>query len=168
MSLPRTLYCGPSGWSYPHWNGIVYPRLKPRSFHALEHLSTYFDSVEINTSFYQSIQPELASLWVRKVAHNPKFLFTVKLGRRFTHERSLGPRRSRTSKKAFGRCSERGNWAVCSCSFLGVIVIPKRTALFSLRCDGHFTSSSWWPRCGTPVGCMKKRSERSSTIASDS
>ncbi len=92
MSLPRTLYCGPSGWSYPHWNGVVYPRLKPRGFHALEDLSTYFDAVEINTSFYQPIQPELASLWVKKVAHNPKFLFTVKLGRRFTHERSLGPR----------------------------------------------------------------------------
>ncbi len=90
MSLPRTLFCGPSGWSYPHWNGIVYPRLKPRGFHALEELSNYFDAVEINTSFYQSIQPELASLWLKKVTHNPKFLFTVKLGRRFTHERSLG------------------------------------------------------------------------------
>jgi uncharacterized protein YecE (DUF72 family) len=89
MPLPRTLYCGPSGWSYPHWNGIVYPRLKPRGFHPLEDLSTFFDAVEINTSFYQPIQPELASLWVKKVAHNPKFLFTAKLGRRFTHERSL-------------------------------------------------------------------------------
>jgi uncharacterized protein YecE (DUF72 family) len=89
MSLPRSLYCGPSGWSYPHWNGVVYPKLKPRGFHALEDLSTYFDAVEINTSFYQSIQPELASLWLRIVEHNPKFLFTVKLGRRFTHERSL-------------------------------------------------------------------------------
>jgi uncharacterized protein YecE (DUF72 family) len=29
-------------------------------------------------------------LWVKKVEHNPKFQFTVKLGRRFTHERSLG------------------------------------------------------------------------------
>jgi uncharacterized protein YecE (DUF72 family) len=91
MPLPRTLYCGPSGWSYPHWNGVVYPRLKPRGFHALEDLSTYFDAVEINTSFYQSIKPELASLWVKKVEHNLKFLFTVKLGRRFTHERSLSP-----------------------------------------------------------------------------
>jgi uncharacterized protein YecE (DUF72 family) len=89
MPLPRTLYCGPSGWSYPHWNGIVYPRLKPRGFHPLEDLSTFFDAVEINTSFYQPIQPELASLWVKKVASNPKFLFTAKLGRRFTHERSL-------------------------------------------------------------------------------
>jgi uncharacterized protein YecE (DUF72 family) len=91
MSLPRTLYCGPSGWSYPHWNGVVYPRLKPRDFHPLEYLATYFDAVEINTSFYQSIRPELASLWIKKAAGNPKFQFTVKLGRRFTHERSLVP-----------------------------------------------------------------------------
>jgi uncharacterized protein YecE (DUF72 family) len=91
MSLPQTLHCGPSGWSYPHWNGIVYPRLKPRSFHPLEDLARYFDAVEINTSFYQPLQPELTALWLKKVAANPKFLFTVKLGRRFTHERMLAP-----------------------------------------------------------------------------
>lgn len=91
MSLPRTLHCGTSGWSYPHWNGIVYPRLKPRGFHPLENLSQYFDAVEINTSFYQALQPELVNVWLRKVEHNPKFQFTVKLGRRFTHERSLAP-----------------------------------------------------------------------------
>ncbi len=90
MSLPRTLYCGPSGWSYPHWNGVVYPKLKPRGFHALEDLATYFDAVEIHTSFYQPLRPELVKLWLNKVAHNPKFLFTVKLGRRFTHDRFLG------------------------------------------------------------------------------
>jgi uncharacterized protein YecE (DUF72 family) len=89
MPLPRTLFCGPSGWSYPHWNGIVYPKLKQRSFHPLEELAAYFDAVEINTSFYQPLRAELASVWLSKVAHNPKFLFTAKLGRRFTHERSL-------------------------------------------------------------------------------
>ena len=91
MSLPQTLHCGPSGWSYPHWNGVVYPRLKPRSFHPLEDLARYFDAVEINTSFYQPLQPELTALWLKKVAANPKFVFTVKLGRRFTHERLLAP-----------------------------------------------------------------------------
>lgn len=91
MPLPRTLFCGPSGWSYPHWNGLVFPKLKPRGFHALEELSSYFDAVEINTTFYQPLRPELAKVWLRKVEHNPKFLFTVKLGRRFTHDRSLAP-----------------------------------------------------------------------------
>lgn len=89
MSLPQTLHCGPSGWSYQHWNGIVYPKLKPRGFHALEDLARYFDAVEINTTFYQLVRPEIARLWLRKVEANPKFLFTAKMGRRFTHERAL-------------------------------------------------------------------------------
>src|SRR5260370_6265547 len=91
MHLPQTLYCGPSGWSYPHWNGIVYPKLKPRGFHALADLSRYFDAVEINTTFYQPIRPEIARLWMKKVSGNAKFQFTAKLGRRFTHERLIGP-----------------------------------------------------------------------------
>jgi uncharacterized protein YecE (DUF72 family) len=89
MPLPQTLYCGPSGWSYPHWNGIVYPKSKPRGFHPLEDIARYFDAVEINTTFYQTIRPEIARLWLRKVDHNPRFLFTAKLGRRFTHDRIL-------------------------------------------------------------------------------
>ena len=89
MSLPQTLHCGLSGWSYPHWNGIVYPRQKPRGFHALDELSKYFDAAEINTTFYQPLRPEIARLWLTKVAHNPGFLFTAKLGRRFTHERLI-------------------------------------------------------------------------------
>jgi uncharacterized protein YecE (DUF72 family) len=65
--------------------------LKPRNFHPLEDLSRYFDAVEINTSFYQPLQPELTALWLKKVAANPKFQFTLKLARRFTHERLLAP-----------------------------------------------------------------------------
>src|SRR5712692_7564194 len=89
MSLPQTLYCGPSGWSYLDWNGVVYAKLKPRNAHALEDVSRYFDAVEINTSFYQPIRPEIARLWLNKVSHNSRFAFTAKLQRRFTHERVL-------------------------------------------------------------------------------
>ena len=89
MSLPQTLHCGPSGWSYLDWNGLVYSKLTHRGTHALEQISRYFDAVEINTTFYQPLRPEISQLWVKKIAANPKFLFTLKLGRRFTHERSL-------------------------------------------------------------------------------
>jgi len=55
----------------------------------LEYLSRYFDAVEINTSFYQPIRPEIARLWLSKVSQNPRFAFTAKLQRRFTHDRVL-------------------------------------------------------------------------------
>lgn len=87
--LPNSLHCGPAGWSYPHWNGLVFPKSAPRGFHAVEVLADLFDAVEINTSFYQPLKPELTRLWAAKAAHNPKFVFTAKLNRRFTHDRVL-------------------------------------------------------------------------------
>ncbi|MCW5980455.1 MAG: DUF72 domain-containing protein [Bryobacteraceae bacterium] len=89
MADNKVLRCGPAGWCYPHWEGVVYPRPKPRGFHPLEFLSRYFDAVEINTSFYGAIRPEIAKLWAACVAGNTRFTFTAKLHRGFTHERSL-------------------------------------------------------------------------------
>ncbi|MCX6623813.1 MAG: DUF72 domain-containing protein [Acidobacteria bacterium] len=80
---------GLAGWSYAHWVGTVYPSKPSRNFHPLEYLARYFDAMEVNTSFHRALRPEISRLWLKKVAANPNFQFTVKLGRRFTHERSL-------------------------------------------------------------------------------
>ena len=89
MSDKPMLRCGSAGWSYPHWNSIVYPRPKPRGFHPLEFLSSYMDAIEINTSFYQNLRPEVARVWLSRITGNPRFMFTAKLQRQFTHERCL-------------------------------------------------------------------------------
>ncbi len=86
---PGTVHCGPAGWSYPHWNGVVYPKARSRNFHPLEFLATYVDAVEINSTFYHPVRPEIARLWIAKTTQNPRFLFTAKLNRRFTHDRVL-------------------------------------------------------------------------------
>src|SRR3954466_4227248 len=89
MPLPNSLRCGPAGWSYAHWNGSVYPKARPRGFHALDLIAELFDTVEINTSFYQPLRPEVTQVWAHKVEFNRRFLFTAKLNRRFTHDRVL-------------------------------------------------------------------------------
>jgi len=78
---------GTAGWSYKDWDGIFYPSgMQRRKQHALEYLARFFDTTEINTSFYGPLKPELAKLWCRKVAAvNRKFRFTAKLYRAFTH-----------------------------------------------------------------------------------
>lgn len=77
---------GTAGWSYKDWEGIFYPPgMQRRKEHPLEYVAQCFDMVEINTSFYGHIKPELAKLWLRKVAANRKFVFTAKLHRSFTH-----------------------------------------------------------------------------------
>lgn len=80
---------GPAGWSYQDWKGIVYPRLRPKGFHEAAYLAQYFPLIEINTSFYRPIRPELARVWTAKVEPYPAFQFTAKLYRGFTHERKL-------------------------------------------------------------------------------
>jgi uncharacterized protein YecE (DUF72 family) len=89
--LPQTalnrVRFGTAGWSYKDWEGIFYPPgMQHRKVHPLEYLARFFDTTEINTSFYGPIKAQLASLWCRKVAEvNPDFLFTAKLYRAFTH-----------------------------------------------------------------------------------
>jgi uncharacterized protein YecE (DUF72 family) len=77
---------GPAGWSYSDWSGILYPTSRPRDFHEASFLAEYFDTIEINTSFYQPVRPTHAELWVQRVESNPRFLYTAKLWRKFTHE----------------------------------------------------------------------------------
>ena len=90
MAKPSTgkIRVGPAGWSYTDWEGIVYPRIKPRAFHPAAYLAQYFDTIEINTSFYNPLRAEVAQAWVAKVQGNPSFQFTAKLWKRFTHERN--------------------------------------------------------------------------------
>src|SRR5262245_4501313 len=76
---------GPAGWSYPDWEGRVYPRHKPHGFHPLPFLARSFDLVEINASFYATPRPEHAARWVELVSEHPQLAFAVKLQRDFTH-----------------------------------------------------------------------------------
>jgi uncharacterized protein YecE (DUF72 family) len=83
---------GTAGWSYKDWEGIFYPSgMQRKRLHPLEFVAQCFDVVEINTSFYGHLKPELVALWARKVqAVNPKFVFTAKLHRSFTHSSMAG------------------------------------------------------------------------------
>jgi uncharacterized protein YecE (DUF72 family) len=76
---------GVAGWSYKDWEGIVYPA-SLKSSGKLAYIAKYFEMVEINTSFYGAVRPEVGREWCRIVAgENPKFIFTGKLYRGFTH-----------------------------------------------------------------------------------
>jgi len=80
------IHIGPAGWAYKDWDGIVYPAQLKKDKHPVEYLAQYFDLIEINTSFYGHIRPEVGKLWCKKAkAVNPNFLFTAKLNKAFTH-----------------------------------------------------------------------------------
>ena len=77
---------GTAGFSYKDWEGIVYPPGLKKKLHPLQFLARYFDCCEINTSFYGHIQPKTGKQWCDFVGEvNPRFEFTAKLFRSFTH-----------------------------------------------------------------------------------
>ena len=88
LRVPENIRVGPAGWSYADWAGYVYPSPRPKGFHEATYLAQFFDTIEINTSFYQPLAPELAAQWLDRVSLNPRFLFTAKLWRKITHDLS--------------------------------------------------------------------------------
>src|SRR4051812_29721694 len=106
--MENALRCGVSGWLHADWNSVIYPPVKPRGFHPLEHLAQRLDLVEIDSSFEKPLRPELSRLWLAKVAHNPAFLFSAVLGRRFTHDRDLAPEAIREFKEGLWPLKQAG------------------------------------------------------------
>jgi uncharacterized protein YecE (DUF72 family) len=82
---------GTAGWKYKDWDGMVYPKPKPRGFDELAYLARYFTAIEINSSYYGAPRPSAAKKWLESVAANPEFQFTAKLFHSFTHERKPAP-----------------------------------------------------------------------------
>jgi uncharacterized protein YecE (DUF72 family) len=86
MAGQAKLYIGTSGWSYPRgegtWSGYFYPRGK---IDELGYYSQFFNTVEINSSFYSLPEPRRVYSWLRRVPEG--FLFTAKLWQKFTHPR---------------------------------------------------------------------------------
>lgn len=84
MSLEVKTHIGTSGWSYPKgegtWKGHFYPAGK---INELEYYSQFFNTVEINSSFYRPPDPGYVCDWARRTP--PGFLFAVKLWQKFTH-----------------------------------------------------------------------------------
>lgn len=104
---PRILV-GLAGWSYADWNGIVYPTPRPRDFHEATYLAQFFDTIEINTSFYSPLKPAYASQWLERVDANPRFLFTAKLWQRFTHEEGASADDVKLVREGFDILQEAG------------------------------------------------------------
>jgi uncharacterized protein YecE (DUF72 family) len=80
------VHVGTSGWSYPHWDGVLYPPgLPPR-----ERLPVYvsrFGTVELNASFYRRPPDRTFARWRHRLPDG--FVMSVKAGRGLTHAKRL-------------------------------------------------------------------------------
>jgi uncharacterized protein YecE (DUF72 family) len=99
---------GPAGWAYKDWWGVVYPAKKPRGFSEVAYLAQYFDTIEINVTFYRPLSAKTAVAWLQKIETYPRFRFTAKLWRGFTHDRNATATDEQEFKDGFAPVLEQG------------------------------------------------------------
>ncbi len=79
-------FIGTSGWSYDDWIGKFYPRDIKRS-EWIRFLAKYFNTVELNMSFYRFPFKNMLKGWRNKLPDG--FQMTMKANRRITHYKKL-------------------------------------------------------------------------------
>ncbi len=80
------IHIGTSGWSYKHWKDDFYPKTV-RQKNWLSYYAQYFDTTEINASFYRLPSEDTVVNWQASV--NPGFRFCPKMSRFLTHMKKL-------------------------------------------------------------------------------
>jgi uncharacterized protein YecE (DUF72 family) len=86
MAERGAIRIGISGWRYPPWRGVFYPRDLTQK-RELEYASWRFRSIELNGSFYSLQRPESYALWRDETPDD--FVFGVKGPRFITHIKRL-------------------------------------------------------------------------------
>ncbi len=79
-------YIGMSGWVYPPWRGVFYPK-GVRQSEELAFASSHVTSIEINGSFYALQAPKSWHAW--RDGTPPGFVFSVKGPRFITHMKRM-------------------------------------------------------------------------------
>ena len=81
-----SIHIGTSGWSYEHWQGVLYPHgVAP--WERLPYYVQQFQTVELNSSFYKWPTLSAFKSWQRRLP--PGFLLSVKAPRHLTHTKRL-------------------------------------------------------------------------------
>ncbi len=76
------IWIGCSGWSYKDWGGFIYPMGTSGN---LKQYSSFFNTVEVNVTFYREVSPTTVASWIRTVSATKNFRFSVKAPMEISH-----------------------------------------------------------------------------------
>ncbi len=79
-------WIGTSGWNYPHWSGLFYPKgMGPSQW--FRHYASRFDTVEVNSTFYRLPDADVFVRWKEDAPAG--FRFALKASRFIIHVKRL-------------------------------------------------------------------------------
>src|SRR5437660_777652 len=81
-----SILVGTSGWSYAHWDGVLYPHGLPPA-RRLDCYVRRFSTVELNGSHYRWPRPATITGWRRRLPEG--FVMSIKAPRALSHARRL-------------------------------------------------------------------------------
>ncbi|UJH90068.1 DUF72 domain-containing protein [Antarcticibacterium sp. 1MA-6-2] len=84
--MDSKIYIGTSGYQYKHWKGDFYPENLPVS-QWFEHYCKFFDTIEINNTFYRMASAETFHNW--REAAPEGFCYVIKYSKYGTHNKKL-------------------------------------------------------------------------------
>jgi uncharacterized protein YecE (DUF72 family) len=82
-----TILVGCSGWSYPDWVGRFYPiEIAKKKGEWFDYYAQYFQTVEINSTFYQPPGERQVNAWINKGKDKKGFEYSLKVPQLVTHK----------------------------------------------------------------------------------
>jgi len=105
VSIANNIHVGIAGWSYPDWEGYVYPR---GTKDKLRYVAEYYDVIEINSTFYRPPEPQIATSWLNRTEDLEGFYFTAKIHQDVTHRGRIDKSVTDAFATAFEPMAEAG------------------------------------------------------------
>lgn len=85
----KKIFIGTAGWSYKDWVGSFYSKSQSENYDWLKFYSQFFNTVEVNSTYYSYINPAVVKGWIEKISDKEDFIFEIKLHGDFTHKRRI-------------------------------------------------------------------------------
>lgn len=138
--LPTKIYTGISGLLVPGNQSTYPPAFQGKS--RLAYYAHFFNSIEINSSFYKTPQPKTVAKWGESVPAN--FRFTFKLSKAITHSKGL-EYDEKELEKFMNSVAEIGDKKGCLLiQFPGSFRIDKLDKLQQLLSDIEWYNEGQW------------------------
>ena len=151
MINTERIHVGISGWQRSEWDDSVFAGLSPRR-HRIDRLLPYAEVLEIQQTAGAPLKPEIARLWMKKAAANPRLRLTAVLGHRFTEDRDLSPNAVEAWKAGLLPLQKEGFLAALVLEFPWAFrfnrenrdfLIELRRTFHEFRLAGEFLHESW-------------------------